>query len=128
MRVLLDTQAALYLWMAPDRLGHSARIVLEDPTNVLLFSQVSTWEICLKFQIGKLPLLSSPEKYLRKRIQESDLTYEPISDRALFDTVSLPHYHGDPFDRLLLATAQSLKVPIVSGDRNFPRYPVDVIW
>lgn len=128
MRLLLDTQAALYLWIAPERLGMSARVLLEDPSNVLLFSQVSTWEICLKYRIGKLPLPEAPESYLRKRIRESDLTYEPISDRALFDTVSLPDHHRDPFDRLLLTTAQSLKIPIVSGDRNFPKYPVDVIW
>ncbi len=128
MKLLLDTQAALFLWIAPERLGRNARVLIEDPTNVLFFSQVSTWEICLKNHLGKLPLPDTPEKYLRKRIQESDLTYEPISDRALFHTADLPNHHSDPFDRLLISTAHSLNVPIISGDRHFPDYPVDVIW
>ena len=56
------------------------------------------------------------------------LTYEPISDEALVRTVDLPPHHHDPFDRLLIATALTLKVPILSADEVFRRYSADVIW
>lgn len=128
MKLLLDTNAALFMWMDRRRLSATARTLLESPEHTLLFSQVSTWEICLKHQIGKLPLPESPAVYLRKRIRQSDLTYTPISDDALFATVGLAPHHHDPFDRLLIATAQILDIPIVTSDDSFRRYPVEIVW
>ena len=128
MKLLLDTNAALFLWTAPDRLSSTARTLLSKPEHVLLFSQASTWEICLKYQIGKLPLPERPASYLRKRIRQSELTYEPIGDDALFATIDLPKHHHDPFDRLLIATALTLSVPIVSADDFLKRYPIEVVW
>ena len=128
MKVLLDTHAALFLWAAPERLSPTARSLLGRIEHTCLFSQVSTWEICLKYQAGKLPLPEPPAVYLRKRIRQSDLAYEPISDEAIFRSVGLPPHHHDPFDRLLIATAQTLKVPILSADEVFRRYAVGVLW
>lgn len=94
-----------------------------------MFSQVSIWEICLKYRTGKLPLDGeSPAAYLRKRLRLSELTYEPIADAALFKTVDLPLHHHDPFDRLLIATSLTLGIPILTADETFRRYPVEVFW
>jgi len=128
MKVLLDTNAALFIWAEPARLSSAAREVLEDAGNTLVFSQVSTWEICLKYQLGKLPLPEKPGPFLRKRLVRDQLTYEPISDDALFASIELPRHHADPFDRLLIATARHLRVPIVTSDPIFKSYAVDVIW
>jgi PIN domain nuclease of toxin-antitoxin system len=40
----------------------------------------------------------------------------------------LPLHHRDPFDRLLVAQALDLKIPIVSRDRVFELYGVNRIW
>jgi len=128
MKLLLDTHAALFMWIEPSRLGQTARTLLSDPTNKVIFSQVSTWEICLKHRLGKLPLPQKPATYLKKRMRESDLTYEPISDAALFSTVDLPLLHKDPFDRLLVATARELDVPLVTTDASIIRYDVKTLW
>ncbi len=128
MKVILDTNAALFLWADPSRLSPAARAILEDADNTLLFSQVSTWEICLKHQIGKLPLPEKPGPFIRKRLERDQLVYEPISDDALFASTELPKHHADPFDRLLIATASLLRVPVVTSDPLFKAYPIDVIW
>ncbi len=128
MRLLLDTHAALFMWIEPDRLGSTARALLVDPSNKLIFSQVSTWEICLKSRLGKLPLPQNPKAYLRKRIRESDLNYEPISDSALFGTLDLPDHHNDPFDRLLIATAEALDIAMVTTDESIKRYNIRTVW
>ena len=128
MKVLLDTNAVLFLWAEPGRLSPSARAILEDADNTLIFSQVSTWEICLKHQIGKLPLPEKLGPFIRKRLERDQLVYEPISDDALFASVELPKHHADPFDRLLIATALTLRVPIVTSDPIFKAYAIDVIW
>lgn len=41
---------------------------------------------------------------------------------------SLPHHHGDPFDRLLIAQAQLERLPVVTADPAFGDYDVAVIW
>ena len=114
--------------MAPERLSPTARSLVAETGNVLFFSQVSMWEICLKYHLGKLRLSEPPAAYLRKRIRQSELTYEPIADEALFRTVDLPSHHRDPFDRLLIASAQVLGIPILTIDETFRRYPVEIIW
>ena len=129
MKALLDTNVALFMWGDPRRLSPTARTLLEATEHQFLFSQVSTWEICLKYGTGKLPLAGeSPANFLRKRIRQSELAYEPIADEALFRSVELPPHHHDPFDRLLIATSLILGIPILTSDEIFRRYPIKVLW
>lgn len=129
MKALQDTHTALFMWGEPSRLSPTVRASLETAEHQFVFSQISTWEICLKYRTGKLPLAGeSPGTYLRKRIRQSEFIYEPIADAALFRTVELPPHHHDPFDRLLIATALALGIPILTADESFRRFPVDVLW
>lgn len=127
MKALLDTHAALWSWMEPARLSDQAVRLMKDTSNELLFSQVSTWEICLKHQIGKLPLPEPPATYLPARIHQFAFTYVPIEDAHLFQMCGLPRFHRDPFDWLLIATAQVLDVPVLTADPDFAKYPVEII-
>ncbi|HUN79608.1 MAG TPA: PIN domain-containing protein [Solirubrobacteraceae bacterium] len=47
---------------------------------------------------------------------------------AAIEAAMLPHHHGDPFDRLLIAQAQAHSLPIVTGNPAFGDYDVRVIW
>lgn len=127
MRLLLDTHVALWAWIEPERLSSDTRALLENTENEVLFSQVSTWEISLKHHIGKLPLPESPDTYLPSRIHQFGMTYVPIQDIHIFRTCRLPRFHRDPFDWLIIATAQDIGVPILTADPNFAQYPVEVI-
>jgi PIN domain nuclease of toxin-antitoxin system len=128
MRVLLDTHAALFAWIEPDRLSARAREVIRDPANQLFFSQVSSLEITLKYKLGKLALPESPETYLRSRIERFTFTYLPLDDEDVYGILRLPESHKDPFDWLLLSNAMRRKLPILSKDEVFRDYPVEVIW
>ena len=128
MRALLDTNAALYAWIEPERLSDSARNVIANRQNQLYLSQVSFLEITLKHKLGKLPLPDIPEMYLPERIETFSLTFIPLENEDIFGISDLPEAHKDPFDWLLLCTAQRLKVPIISSDRAFKDYPIKVIW
>jgi PIN domain nuclease of toxin-antitoxin system len=37
-------------------------------------------------------------------------------------------HHNDPFDRILIAQSLEEKLPLLTGDRVFARYPVQIIW
>jgi len=128
MKALLDTHAALFAWIEPERLSDRARNVIKDPANQLFFSQVSVLEITLKYKLGKLPLPEPPEIYLRSRIDQFMFTYLPLDDSDIYGMLTLPEAHKDPFDWLLLSNAQRRKIPILSMDVAFHNYPVDLIW
>jgi len=128
MKALLDTHAALFAWIEPDRLSERARDIIRNPTNQLFFSQASTIEITLKHKIGKLELPELPGPYVTSRVQRFAFTYIPIEDADIFGMTALPSAHKDSFDWLLLASARRLKLPLISRDTHFENYPVKVIW
>ena len=127
MRLLLDTQAWLWMLGAPDRLNDEARQLVEDTANVLLLSSASSWEIAIKWGLGKLELPEPPEEYVPSRLRSSGVTPIPIEHSHALRVTNLPHHHRDPFDRLLIAQALVEGVPILTADRVFAGYPIERI-
>jgi len=128
MRALLDTHAALFAWIEPERLSEKARKLIKNPANQLFFSQVSALEITLKYKLGKLALPEPPESYLHSRIERFAFTYLPLDDEDIYGMLQLPESHKDPFDWLLLSIAHRRRIPFISKDTAFKDYPVDLIW
>lgn len=58
---------------------------------------------------------------------ELGITPLPVLHRHALHVATLPPRHRDPFDRLLVAQAQLEGVPILTADRGFGRYEVDLI-
>lgn len=128
MRVLVDTHTWLWMLASPDRLPARAREVVDDPRTEVLLSAASAWEIAIKYQLGKLPLPEVPATYVPSRLPASGCTGLAVEHAHVLRTGLLPLHHRDPFDRLLVAQAQVLGTPLVSGDRAFAAYDVEVLW
>lgn len=128
MMLLLDTHVWLWLQTAPRRLPDDLLGLIEDSTNELLLSAVSSWEIAIKYALGRLPLPVVPAEYVPDRMSRSGVTPLPIEHSHALHVVSLPAHHRDPFDRLLIAQAQLEGMEIVTADRVFARYAVPVRW
>ena len=127
MRVLLDTHVFLW-WINDDpRLSTNAREVIVDGENDLLFSVASVWEMAIKQNLGKLSIEGSLGPYLTRYLTDM-ATVVPVSLRHAVSVAELPNLHRDPFDRLLVAQALVEEVPLVSGDVEVSRYPVETIW
>lgn len=124
MKILLDTQIALWLWIQPTKLNASQRALLKDPTNEVIYHQVSTWEIQIKYDLGKLPLPGRPAEVLPNWISASGLRSVSIEDRAIFMLGQLPAHHRDPFDRLLVAHALVNGWSLLTADEMLKTYPV----
>jgi PIN domain nuclease of toxin-antitoxin system len=127
MKALLDTQVWLWMLGAPDRLGDQARRLVEDPATTLLLSAASSWEIAIKWGLGKLELPDPPEDYVPDRIRSSGVTPLPIEHSHALGVASLEAHHRDPFDRLLVAQAIAEDIPILTADPVFDRYPIQPI-
>lgn len=126
MRFLLDTQTWLWMLAEPRRLGR-ARHLIDDSSNDLLLSAVSSWEIAIKYGRGRLALPSPPEKYVPARIRSSGVTPLAIEHSHTLAVASLPHHHNDPFDRLLIAQAHLERLSVLTADEVFAAYGVDVV-
>jgi PIN domain nuclease of toxin-antitoxin system len=126
MRVLLDTQAFLWANAAPQRL-ENRRDLIEDSETDLLLSAASSWEIAIKFALGRLPLPMEPSRYVRERIRILGVAPIPVEHAHALAVAELPPHHADPFDRLLIAQAQALRVAVVTADRSFESYDVDLL-
>jgi PIN domain nuclease of toxin-antitoxin system len=127
MKILLDTQA-LFWWLGdPARLSRRAMALVTDSKNTILVSPASAWEMAIKVSLGKLDSLTLVLE-LTRHIEEEGFTEVPIGVEVAVRAGLLPLHHRDPFDRLLVAQAQSLHCPILSSDQLLDRYDVKRVW
>ena len=84
MKILLDTQIAVWAWIDPDRIPGTVRLALEDPSNRVYCSQVSSMEIQIKFGLGKLTLPDHPRCFVPEAVRASGFNYVPLSDHSIF--------------------------------------------
>ena len=126
MRYLIDTPCWLWLQSTPERLSEPTLALLASPQNELLLSAASAWEIAIKYARGLLALPLAPEDYVPSRRQQSATSPLPVTQLHALRAGSLPKHHDDPFDRLLIAQAQSENIPIVTLDRAFHAYDVTI--
>lgn len=128
MKLLLDTCTFLWMIAEVDKLSPTSREVLENGKNEVVMSQVSSWEIQIKYQTGKLHLTETPEVIVREGLNLHGIRYERIDDAAIWHLGKLPEYHKDPFDRLLIAHGLVCGMKILTPDTRIHRYPVPVLW
>ena len=128
MRLLLDTHA--FLWSAENspRLSASARVAIEDAGNEKLLSIASLWEIAIKVSIGKLALAKPFDEMVDGLVANRLVTVLPILPAQLKLVAALPHHHGDPFDRVIIAQAQHGTLTVVGNDPAFDAYGVARLW
>jgi len=125
VNLLLDTHA--YLWWLSDssRLGRLARHSIADPEALVFVSAASIWEAAVKSHLGRLDVEAAD---LVAEIGANDFEELPISASHAQRAGSLPPHHRDPFDRMLVAQAQSESLRLVSRDPVFGLYEVETVW
>jgi PIN domain nuclease of toxin-antitoxin system len=128
MRVLLDTHALLW-WLENDpQLTSPAAAAIADPEARPLVSIATAWECAIKVQSGKLPQAAALVANFRRIVDAQGFGLLGIAlDHALL-AGALPRYHGDPFDRMLIAQTLIEGVLIVSNEEEFDAYGVKRIW
>lgn len=127
MRILADTHALIWWMRADPRLSKRAVAVLKDRGNEILVSAVVGWEMAIKVKLGKIEP-ASLLKDLEEAVTIEGFVELPITLGHAIRADALALHHTDPFDRLLVAQAQSLSLPILSADRFLDLYAVQRIW
>lgn len=122
MRLLLDTYLLLWAAGEPDKLSARARILMEDPDNVLVFSAASLWEITIKTGLGRADFQVDPH-LLRRGLIENGYEELPITSQHALAVGHLPDVHRDPFDRILVAQAMVEGLLLLTRDPLVKAYP-----
>jgi PIN domain nuclease of toxin-antitoxin system len=127
-KYLLDTQIFLWTLLESGRFSKKGRSFLKDTQNNRFYlSHVSAWEICIKYNLGKLKLPKPPEAFIPETVLVAGYDHLPISLSHILASSSLARLHGDPFDRLLICQAKIERMPVVTADRIFRRYGAQVV-
>ena len=126
---LLDTNALIILMygeVTDAKLSEEAMKVLAE-TDELYLSVVSLWEIAIKIKIGKINIKNSIQNIVSK-CEEENIKILPIKVEYMDETLRLPfnENHKDPFDRMILSTAISEDLTLISTDSKMKNYDVKI--
>ena len=127
MRYLLDTHTFLWLVNTPEVLPDPVLRILEDRSAIVLLSIVVPWEIAIKAKTGKLDAGDILDNF-EEKATKAKLDMLETTVRQVVWAGRLPLHHQDPFDRLLIAQAFELRIPILSNDQTLDLYGVSRIW
>jgi PIN domain nuclease of toxin-antitoxin system len=128
MTYLLDTGVWLWSLSEPERIARRARDVIGDLSQQVFLSAVTAWEVAIKAGTGKLTLSEPPGSYVPRRMTDQGLRPLPITHQHALAVAALPYHHHDPFDRLLIAQANLEGMTVITSDRAFEKYSVQILW
>jgi PIN domain nuclease of toxin-antitoxin system len=123
VRLLLDTHAFIWWVGAESKLGATARDAIADRAAAVYVSAATAWEIAIKRSQGTL---EAPDD-VRPAIAKSGFTELSIDVGHAIVAGALPVHHRDPFDRVLVAQAQTESMTLVTADPVIARYDVEIL-
>jgi PIN domain nuclease of toxin-antitoxin system len=119
-----------WLWSVgpSDRIGSTGLEILANGEEEIYFSAASSWEIAIKAGLGRFQPPEAPTCYVPKTLSEQGIHPLSVTHSHSLKVYDLSFYHSDPFDRLLVAQALAEEMVILTSDRVFKKYPVQLVW
>jgi PIN domain nuclease of toxin-antitoxin system len=128
MKYLLDTMAWLWSVYADERLNDNSREIIANGREEIYLSAASSWELSIKMRTGKLNFPGPPAQVVPAFMAKQGLLSVPITHLHAVKVYDLPPHHSDPFDRMIIAQAIVEQMVVLTSDRVFDKYPIDVVW
>jgi len=115
---LLDTHYLIWACADSKRISRECFEFLIDPLNELYFSAASIQEIAIKFSLGKPDFTVDPDEILRGLLANG-YNELPITSHHAVSLNRLPQsMHGDPFDRIIVAQANTEALTLLTNDEK----------
>lgn len=123
MSYLLDTHALIWFLEDDSKLQPNIRNLIIDSENKIFVSVISLYELAIKINIGKFTSKKTFSE-IKQGLELNDIILMNVEPVHLdtFSSLPLISNHKDPFDRLLISTAISEKLTLISSDRKFGNY------
>jgi PIN domain nuclease of toxin-antitoxin system len=123
---VLDTHILVWWVNGNNALSTKAKKAITDTLDhggEIVISSISAWEISMLIQKGRLLLTVDVESWLDQVAQIDGVTFYPVDNEIALKSVSLPgNFHRDPADRMIVATARKLALPLITTDEKILRY------
>lgn len=122
---ILDTHCLIWFQENNPKIPEKVMEIIQNPDNLIYFSQISLFEISIKQSIGKLSHFEVSIEDIYNQALKDDFIYLPIENSSIFHYGNIPLLdgHRDPFDRLLISSAIHKAAILLSADEKFKLYP-----
>jgi len=128
MKYLLDTVVWLWSVGPTEKIGAAGQEILSRGDEVIYLSAASVWEIAIKARSGKFHFPEEPARYIPDRLAKQGIRGLPVSQTHALKVYDLDLHHNDPFDRMIIAQAIVEDLTVLTSDRLFGKYPIEVVW
>jgi PIN domain nuclease of toxin-antitoxin system len=127
--LVLDTHAFIW-WVAESRkLSSRARREIRGAREIGV-PGVCCWETAMLVSAGRLKLDRDIRDWVRDALGLPKVKWIDLSpDIAVTAGLIARSFHGDPLDRLIVATALELRAPLVTADHRLAGWPgLEIVW
>jgi PIN domain nuclease of toxin-antitoxin system len=121
VKLLLDTHIWAWSLLEPERLRPRVAAALASDDNELWLSPVSSWELLLLIERGRLQLDAEPLVWIEQVLRTVPMQEAPLTNEVALTSRRLKLKHQDPADRFLAATAVVYDLTLVTADRHLLR-------
>ena len=128
MRILLDTFPFIWLTSEPLNLSSRSKEILSNQGNEFYLSDASVLEICLKYNDGSLEMPMTPRRWIKQQSKIWNIKSLGITREYCLRLAEIPYHHDDAIDRILVATAMTEDMFILSSEEDIKKYPVSILW
>lgn len=106
------------------------RISEELANGQIWVSAISAWEIAMLVERERLLLSIDVESWLKKVGEINAIRFQPVTNKIALESVRLPgEFHKDLADRMIVATARTMGLALVTADEKIQAYPhVNSVW
>lgn len=131
--IVIDTHVLVWWVSGSNSLSSSAENTIKNTLandSEVIVSSISAWEIAMLIEKGRLVLSMDVESWLNEVSQIDGLRFIPVDNEIGIKSTVLPgSFHKDPADRMIVATARKLAIPLVTADEKIINYEhVKTIW
>jgi PIN domain nuclease of toxin-antitoxin system len=124
---LLDTHTLIWYINGEPELSEHAKTAIEAENTINFVSIASLWEMAVKISLGKLEL-RTPFTQIGRQIEENGFAVLPLTFEDTLTISTLPFYHRDPFDRIIIVQSFNNGLTLISKDKNFDLYKAKLLW
>lgn len=128
MGFLLDTHTLLWFLSGNNSISKKAKNTILNRKNKCYVSIASLWEIAIKIKLDKLSI-DTRFKELSDLLHQNDIEILPITFEHICNLLDLEEAHRDPFDRIIISTAKTENISVITKDGNFKGYKnLEILW
>jgi len=125
--ILLDTHVLVWLDQGSHQLGSKSLALVDEAlkSSELFVSAISFWEIAILVEKGRLEMQMKVENW-RQSLLDNGLTEVDLSGDIAIQSAQLQNFHGDPADRMIVATAIGLSATLCTADMKILSWAQDL--